>query len=185
MTNHIINQSGMVSVSRILNASRNTNEHAATMFHTSQEPIDLDEEQRELADVDQSKFERLQALYSLNAKYFAHLKMRQAAMATAHQETQYVLVQFLSMLNCWKLRKFTFKIESTANMKNSPKSDFIDAIIGALQAYERIFEQPEQALRHCERAIESMRKFNASAHSYSNNNYLVEVISLARFRLYK
>ena len=59
-------------------------------------------------------------------------------------------------------RKFDFKVDSAiSSMKNSQNSFFIGSIINALKAYECIFEQPEQALSNCTKALEFIRKFDA------------------------
>lgn len=174
MTNHIINyQSSMVSVDRILNATRNVNGYTQGILNNTQEPIDLDEEQCELADIDQLKFQKLKQLYNLNSLYFSSNTSRNRH----HQDTQFVLVQFLTMLNNWKLRKFTLEIDerTLSNLKvNLNKSLFIDSIISALKAYECLSNQPQGVLDNCSRTVEFIQKFKLNSHSYNTSNYLVE-----------
>jgi hypothetical protein len=116
MANHIINyKSGIVSVDRILNCSKNMTEYTSNMVNNSQEPIDLDEEQNEFADVDQYEFEKLKTLYNLNSNYLLSTTFKN------HQDIQIVLVNFLNMLNNWKLRKFDFKVDSNLASMNTQK----------------------------------------------------------------
>ena len=116
MANHIINyKSGIVSVDRILNCSKNMTEYTSNMVNNSQEPIDLDEEQNEFADVDQYEFEKLKTLYNLNSNYLLSTTFKN------HQDIQIVLVNFLNMLNNWKLRKFDFKVDSNLANMNTQK----------------------------------------------------------------
>jgi hypothetical protein len=174
MTNHIINQSGMVSVDRILNASANMS-HASVscLSGNGEEAIDSDEEQKELADVDQTKFESLKQMYKENLEYFSEYSRNANVSSRVHQETQFVLIQFLNMLNNWKLRKFDYKVCDGSKLKNTQNSLFIESVIGVLKAYQSISDHPEMALENCKRAVNSINKFNKD--SYKHNNYLVEV----------
>ncbi len=122
MTNHIINQSGMVTTDRILNATNNRNIDSISLITRSDNDlISQDEEQKELADVDQIKFERLIHLYENNLQYFSGSKFKKTNISNeVVRKTQEILIKFLSMLNNWKLRKFDFEI-NTQNLINTNK----------------------------------------------------------------
>jgi len=121
MTNHIINQSGMVTTDRILNATNRNIDSISLITRSDNDLISQDEEQKELADVDQIKFERLIHLYENNLQYFSGSKFKKTNISNeVVRKTQEILIKFLSMLNNWKLRKFDFEI-NTQNLINTNK----------------------------------------------------------------
>ena len=123
MTNHIINQSGMISTDRIVNAASNNSSNTIDLLTRSNDEdlYKMDEEQKELADVDQIKFERLKLLYENNMEYFSNSKFRKSNISNeVVQQTKDTILVFLTMLNHWKLRKFdcVINIEKLSNSKN-------------------------------------------------------------------
>lgn len=173
MTNHIINQSGMISIDRILNNSVLVNTAESLVQNQGKSPIDLDEEQKEMADVDQIKFEKLKMIYEKNLDYFSASELNRQT-NKVQQETHSVLIEFLNMLNKWKLRKFDFKCCTTEKFTNSCNSSFVDSIISALKAYESLNTRPDQALLNCKNALNMLKNFDLS-NNYNSHSYLVEV----------
>ena len=80
----------------------NVNVNSAKYLIQYRNPIDLDEELIEIADVDQVKFERLKCLYKQNADCLLSKN-------ESEHDTQVLLTEFLNMLNNWKWRKFNEK----------------------------------------------------------------------------
>jgi hypothetical protein len=82
MTNQIINESGMISVEKMLNYTSSSQSSSPTLQGSilngyagkeGENPCAIDdEEQKEMADVDQNKFESLISLYDLNSEYFSY-----------------------------------------------------------------------------------------------------------------
>ncbi|CAF0984432.1 unnamed protein product [Brachionus calyciflorus] len=158
MTNHIINQSGMIPIDRLLNC---------------QKIEQNDEECKELADVDQIKFERFKVMYKKNLEYFSASEIQKNR---AQLEAHLVLIEFLNMLNNWKLRKFDLKIMDTNEMKNTQKSMFIQSIVLLLKAYENISE-PEKVLDYCKKSVAALENFN-NGNNVNSHSYLVEKFEL-------
>jgi hypothetical protein len=142
MTNQIINESGMISVEKMLNYTSSSQSSSPTLQGSilngyagkeGENPCAIDdEEQKEMADVDQNKFESLISLYDLNSEYFSYSNLNTIQeknintipnSLSIQKEIHAVLVEFLMMLNNWKLRKFDHKISkhklvTSDNLKN-------------------------------------------------------------------
>jgi hypothetical protein len=167
MTAHIVTHSNMISTERIL-AQQHVSSPLAHLSNNKQpHSNELDEEQREQADIDQIKFDKLKALYGSNLEYFS------GACSVQERETHAVLVEFLSMLNSWKLRNF--ELIARRGKPAPARSLFIEAINHVLDAYEVVRDEPDRALRLCRSAIESLKAFNSGVSQYSSNFYLIEV----------
>ena len=177
MTNHIINNSNMISVDRILNSTNNVcdalnclNESTSVVNSSGKSPVDLDEEQREQADIDQIKFDKLKALYNNNLEYLNSNRVQ--------QDTHAVLIDFLNMLNNWKLRNFDVKVVSNESDAKKGGSLFVEAIRNVLKAFERVQSEPEQALKFCTQAVADLKSFETHMNMYSTNYYLIEKFEL-------
>lgn len=133
---------------------------------------DLDEQQKEQADVDQIKFERVMNLYKKNVD---------SSTISPQQETHLLLVEFLVMLNNWKLRNFDARTSSYIRDKlferKAENSPFVEAIRNVLRAHECIAsDRPsEESLKYCRDAVNSLKAFDHSFNAYSPNYYLIEV----------
>lgn len=184
MTNHIINRTGMVTTENIINSSNinnnnrsNSNGDSIDLMTRSNEDNYMNEEQKEVADIDQIKFDRLKLLYENNLQYFSSSKFKKTTISDETvKQTQEILLVFLNMLNNWKLRKFDLKINSE-HLVNVKKSDFIESILSVLKAYEHVFTNPQFALQHCNIAIKSLKVFNQNP-DFNVNNHLIEVVKL-------
>jgi hypothetical protein len=168
MTNHVVSHSNMISTERILSSSRNLSSPLAELSDRNA-VADLDEEQREQTDIDQIKFEKLKSLYKNNLEYFGSVCTQQ------ERETHAVLIEFLNMLNNWKLRNFDATISTKLISGAQHKSLFIQSIRNVLNAYQHVRGEPEKALLLCKMAVENLRQFNSSVNIYSSNYYLIEV----------
>lgn len=176
LTNHIVNKLSAISTSRIRNTTENNNNDTAYLLkklNSIDGSVQQDDEQSELAQVDQIKFDKLVSLYRQNLDYFACARMKFSNEII--QETQYILLEFLTMLNNWKLRNFNSKIQS---FKNSRRSEFIEAILNVLKAYECVISEPNDALNFCKIAYNSIKKFNELFNLYGNDNHLIEKFKL-------
>ncbi|RNA22467.1 sterol regulatory element-binding 1-like, partial [Brachionus plicatilis] len=138
MTNHIFNDSGVISIQRLLKPDYSGIEDSLENISKLNSSADLDEQNKELADVDQIKFERFKLMYRSNMDYFSASDLKKNTQVQL--EAHLVLIEFLSMLNNWKVRKFDSKIMDTNQMKNSQNSLFIESIINLLKAYENLSE---------------------------------------------
>lgn len=163
MTGQIINQAGLISADRMSSSSSSLN--------CSGE----DDEQNEMADVDQTRFDSLMVLYEENLDYFMYSKSRFSGAVI--QETQFTLVTFLSMMNGWKLRRFDQDI-CVERLKNSCNSEFIESIRSVLSAYKCIVNEPEAAFGHCTDAVESLQKFIDTSSMHNKSNHLIEKFEL-------
>ena len=116
LTDHVINQSGCISADRIANASSvNANSLVETVEYMTTASVNSggeknsssskDEEQKEVADSDELEFESIKEIYRLNLDYFGE---SDRLTTTVQQDTQFILLEFLNMLNSWKLRKFDY-----------------------------------------------------------------------------
>lgn len=165
MTNQIIIQTGLISTNRLESSDHTTNLNLIEQINQNKNTND---EQKELVEVDQTKFNRLLSSYKENMDYFVNSKTKFTNELL--QETQFTLLQFLKMTNSWKLRRFDLNIP-IQSLKNSNKSYFMETIINVLKAYECIIENPETTIDYCSKAALSMRKFNMI--TKGGNNHLV------------
>ncbi|RMZ96588.1 hypothetical protein BpHYR1_043468, partial [Brachionus plicatilis] len=125
---------GVISIQRLLKPDYSGVEDSLENISKLNSSADLDEQNKELADVDQIKFERFKLMYRSNMDYFSASDLKKNTQVQL--EAHLVLIEFLSMLNNWKVRKFDSKIMDTNEMKNSQNSLFIESIINLLKAYE-------------------------------------------------
>ena len=116
LTDHVINKSSVISIGQLLTPTSNDLNKDASKLLQHSNPFDLDDEQLELAEIDQNAFDTLVDLYKQNLDYFSTKKVKFSSLVV--QETQHTLLQFLNMLNNWKLRKFDLDIQ-VETLKNS------------------------------------------------------------------
>lgn len=166
MTNHVLNDSGVISIQRLLLLDNATSNHSlkAISQYTS-----LNEADQELANVDQIKFERLKIMYKASIEYFSATDLKKSTQLEAHL----ILIDFLDMLNNWKLRQFKYKITDSIRMKNMQKSLFIEAVICLLKAHENLSEH-STAFEYCKKSVSALDLFNRNS-ALSTQGFLVEV----------
>ena len=172
MTSHVISHSHMISTERIMSTHQQSLCDPVDYLNKNVLCADVDEEQREQADIDQIKFDKLKALYKRNLEYFA------SASSAQQQETHAVLVEFLNMLNNWKIRNAEAQIENRAILLGKSNSFFIEAIRNVLKAYEHVRNEPTRALALCKEAVVCLKSFEATMNIYSTNYYLIEKFEL-------
>lgn len=164
MTNHVLNSSGVISIQRFfLLDDAATNNKLETVF----EQINKNEHDQELATVDKIKFESLKLMYKASIEYFSASDLKKSLQLEVHL----VLIDFLDMLNNWKLKEF--KTMDLDRMKNSQKSLFIEAVIYLLKAYDNLSEH-RTALKYCARSVSALDLFNQNS-ALSTQGFLVEV----------
>ena len=183
LTDHIISHSGMMSPTRIAHSSSSIiNSNIETIDYINKNDVFEDQDEEAKADLDQHEFESIKQIYERNLDYFS--TGRTLDLFTAHssiqQDTQLILLEFLNMLNNWKLRKFNYKVHKTSELRNVKKSEFLDAVICILKAYECVFDSSDKkSVDYCKKAIDLLNNFNEnkSTSGFVTNNHLVEVTS--------
>lgn len=168
MTNHIFNSCGVVSIESLFEKDNSTIDES---LESISREGDLSEQDQELANVDQIKFERFKMMYKTSMEYFSATEMQKCP--NNQLDAHLVLIEFLTMLNKWKLRQFNFKIMETNKMNNSLNSSFIEAVIFLLKAYENLHDS-SKTLQYCEKSVTALDSFNQSK-GLSPHGFLVEV----------
>ena len=112
MTNRIIdNTANVVKIEQIVKSEQHVSYDALSLTDQFKLPCELDEESKELAEIEQAKFKEIYSVYKENLEYFSTSKSKTKTNASNQnvRETQSCLLKFLLMMNYWKLRKFDYK----------------------------------------------------------------------------
>lgn len=153
MTNQIVNHGGLVSIDKILNPKQ--------------------DEKYEQTEVEQFQFDQLINIYQDNMNSF--YKTKGKITGEVILDTQAALVQFLTIMNSWKLRKFNSKVQCD-KIKNPCQSEFIECIKHVLRAYESMGNKPGNAVKHCVNAVISLERSTLA--TARKNDQLIENFEL-------
>lgn len=177
LTNHILSQSGTVVADRAASQADNSNESVETVDFINKSEMSVSKQlEKEMAHLDQSEFESIKEIYELNLDYLS--LSSSSSHSYIQKDTQFILMEFLKMLNNWKLRNFNYKVHNTNELRNVKKSEFVDSIIHILKAYEFLFSDGDEkkTFEHSKRSIDLLNEFNKL--KTSANNSLVEQFEL-------
>ncbi len=157
MLNHVLNTySSMIKTNRLINS-----------LNHPQNSIIQQQELKEQTEIDVIKFEKLKNLFEL-----ANNSNKQG------EELNSILIEFLDLLNNWKLRNLQGKKSnmSRKEFKNSTNSLFIESIINVFRAYENILVNNfEKALVYCKKSNENLTSYSNQLNTNSPNHHLIEV----------
>jgi hypothetical protein len=110
MTEHIMSDTGLICKEEILSKENYANcSQLAESFEKKTLGEERDQLQNEIADVDQANFEKLRRTFRENLDYLSLFSERSRKRDNFRTYTESILMEFLEMLNSWKLRKFHFK----------------------------------------------------------------------------
>lgn len=175
MTKHVIDQSAAV-----VETSELAKRAAANCSSTRRRGRDvIGECDRELNDVDRARFEALKTVYTQDLDYVssASRNHRNDDEIRLEQDTHRVLVEFLEMLNHWKLGNLDdIHVVSKQQQEQQSKrrrSLFVDAVVNVMSACENVKASPRVSLEFMKRAVESIDEFEIK--SSPTNASLVEV----------
>jgi len=164
MTDHVISQSAaaVVDVNQLVSSGGR------------------EEVERELSDVDKAQFDMLRAIYTQDLEFIWSSSSRHSHRERrVERETQHVLIEFLEMLNEWKLAEPSGVRRSLhVRATNAKNSLFIQAVLTIIAAYEQLIidKKPVDAVVLIKKASECISMFEAKSNP-------VNVILIEKFEV--